>query len=181
VKLGLKKELAEFLRGERNAVREEFLLSREKVRNSERIRLSIVENHEEIIPIYDTWAKRCKRIQVDGALETQPQKAPKHTGGKRPYIMVMQDRDIDGISIEARGFLFTIFCKNIIEWHTGRLINRRTKKPLTSANIAREFKLKSVDFKIILSELKKAGLLVYDNSQKAYFVSQDFAKKGVPK
>lgn len=177
----LKKEIAEFLRGERNAVRDEFILSRERVRNSERIRLSVVEDQEELIPLYDTWSKKCKRIQLSSALEAEPQKAPKHTGGKRPYIMVMQDRDIDGLSIEARGFLFTIFYKNNIEWHTGRLINRRTKKSLTSTAISKDFNIKSADLKAILNELKKAKILAFDNKQKAYFVSQDFAKKGVPK
>jgi hypothetical protein len=183
--LRVKKETEEYIRGERNATRDEFILSREKAGNAERIYISVIGNDDQdIVRIYETWAKKCRRIPVSNPdIADIPQKSPtpKHTGGKRPYIMVMQDRSIDDISIEARGFLFTVFCKNNIEWHTGRLINRRSKKPLTIAAIAKEFNLKSDCLRKILRELKKAGILSYNNRAKAYFINQDFAKKGVPK
>lgn len=181
----VKKETEEYIRGERNATRDEFILSREKAGNAERIYISVVcENNQEPVRIYETWAKKCKRIPVSTPDITNiPQKSPppKNTGGKRPYVMIMQDRNIDDLSIEARGLLFTIFIRNNIEWHTGKLINRRTKKPLAIKDISMLANVGILKTKGILAQLEKQKILSYNNSAKAYFINQDFAKKGVPK
>jgi hypothetical protein len=183
--LRVKKETEEYIRGERNATRDEFILSREKAGNAERIYISVIGNDDQdIVRIYETWAKKCRRIPVSNPdIADIPQKSPtpKHTGGKRPYIMVMQDRSIDDLSIEARGLLFTIFMRNNIEWHTGKLINRRTKKPLTIKDISMLANVGILKTKGILAQLEKQKILSYNNRAKAYFINQDFAKKGVPK
>lgn len=177
----MKKETREYVLGERNAVKDEFILSRETIGNVEHVYVSLPEDEN---PIHDFWTKRGRRIKAKpGDINTEVVSAPgpKHTGGKRPYIMLMQDRPVSELSFDARAFLFTIFCENFIEWHTGKVVDRRSKKPLTTKKMAKTFGIGIVRLKKVVSELESKGIISYNSRQSCYIVSQDFAKKGVPK
>ena len=173
----MKKETQEYLVGERNATRDEFILSREKVRGSEYISLSLPDRNE---PIYKLWTRKKiykKPSQAVGEIEV---KQPKHTGGKRPYIMLMQDqRDtINKLSNQAAGLMMKLLAGGFIEWDTGRIIDRRSKKPLTISMIRSRYKLDTTKTKGLIKELTENKVIKYDRKQRSYFFNADFARKG---
>lgn len=179
----MQKELLEFLHGERNAVRGDLVLGRERAGNSEYYYVSAPQHDDECKPILKGWAKKVKRdvvaLERDGQFSVEVKK-PKHTGGKRPFIMLMQDRGevIEKLSLSASGFLFQLFCGGYVEWHSGRVIDRRNKKPLTVKMICDKFKIKQADMQAILRELGESGIMKYDRKNRAYFINCDIAKKG---
>lgn len=176
-------QVGEFLRGERNAVRGDFIISREQTKKSSFCFVSMA-SQDEPKHILAGWAKPIKpeplaTIRKVG-VEEQEVKTKKHTGGKRPYIMLMQDKAavVKELSLGASGLMFKIIASGCIEWHTGRIIKKRSKKPMTFAMICSEFGLKSAEGKDILRELGDSGIVNYDNSKKAYFLDRTFASKG---
>lgn len=175
----MKKETQEYILGERNATRDEFILSREKVRGSEYISLSLPDKEE---PIYKLWTRKKrtykKPSQAVGEIEV---KQPKHTGGKRPYIMLMQDqRDtINKLSNHAAGLMMKLLAGGFVEWDTGRLIDRRSKKPLTISMVRARYKLDTTKTKTLIKELTENKVIKYDRKQRSYFFNANFAKKGV--
>lgn len=186
----MKEETREYLRGERNATRDEFVLSREAVGQAERVYLSLPD--EENTTIYELWTKKAKKnkratpvgdIVTMEVVDSRAEQEPKHTGGKRPYVMVMQDKskEIESLSLESRGFLLTLYCSGCVEWNTGKIIHRRTKKNLHRATMPKQFNVSPTALKSVLAELSGKKIITYDPSQKAYFVSRDFAKKGATK
>lgn len=174
--------MLEYLHGERNAVRTELVLSREKGKKAEYVCVSI-PGVEQSIPIYKGWARPLKRKYQEIASITTVEgetKKPKHTGGKRPYIMVMQDKtDItDNLSVNASGLLFKLFCGGYVEWHTGRVIERRSKKAMTVSKMQKKFDVKNIELKAILKELSEKHVMTYNKSKRAYFIDRSIAKKG---
>lgn len=182
----VKKETLEYLRGERNATRDEFILSRERTGSAEYVYVSLPCNTE---PIYKLWTKKpkrvCRQLGVIQTVSAAPNgdgnaRRAKHTGGKRPYAMVMQDMAdvIRDISIDSCGLLMKIVCCGCIEWHTGRVIDKRSKKPMTMRMMASEFGIGIVKAKSMLAELTHKKVFRYDRSQRAYFVERSLVKKG---
>jgi hypothetical protein len=182
----MKKELLEYLSGERNAVKDEFILSREKSGKSELLYVSHADMQS---PLYALWsgpkakakAKRCKQVEAESvALVKYEEVKPKHTGGKRPYVMLMEGKsnEINSLSLEASGLLLKLFYGGNIEWHTGRVIRKRDKKSMTMPMIGEQFKIGTRELKRIASELSAKGVMHYDRTKKSHFVSRDFAKKG---
>jgi len=178
----LKRETAEYLLGERDAIREEVILSRIRKGNSEYVRVSLPDMKE---PIYDLWTKRPSKIKKEPVatieeLPTSDIPKPRHTGGgKRPYVMLMQDRDAIGkLSIMASGVLMKLISVGCVEWGTGKVIDKRSKKALTVKMISEKLGLKLVEGKPILSELTTNKVLRYDKSQRAYFLDRNLAMKG---
>jgi hypothetical protein len=181
------RDLSEFIHGERNVVRGDLIISRESTATSEYYYVSSPQDKEEFKPILKGWAKKIRptqkslpiadieRIPISEALPR-----PKHTGGKRPYVMIMQDKEflINQLSINASGALMKLTCGGCVEWGTGKVIDKRSKKPMTVKMICEKLGLKTAEGKIILSELTANKILMYDRKQKAYFVDRDFAKKG---
>lgn len=185
----MKKETREYLQGERNAVKDEFIVSRERCGSSEYVCISLPQNEE---PIYKGWAKRIKvkansmsqeeaLVTVNVGVETPVVvKTPRHTGGKRPYIMLMQDREdiVKGLSLDASGLFLKIMFGGYVEWHTGKVICRRTKEPMTKDKIGKTFGIGKVRIKALLGELTAKDVLHYDKKERSYFVDRRLAKKG---
>ena len=181
----LKKETLEYLRGERNATRDEFILSRENAGSAEYIYVSLPSISE---PIYQLWTKKARRrrvkeqgtahlvsVEVDGS-----SKGMKHTGGKRPYVMVMQDRDfmLEGVGLDACGLVFKLICCGCIDWHTGRIMDKRSKESLTRWMMADKFGIGPKKIKTVLAGLTRRKVLKYDRSQRAYFINRSLVRKG---
>lgn len=105
---------------------------------------------------------------------------PKNTGGKKSYIMLMtkelkklKKSDVEN-KIELIGFL--TYMSDYIEWGTGKLINKRTKKPLKYDDLLQISELNNRKLNTILADLKRLDLL--EHTPEGYFISQIIAKKG---
>lgn len=181
------KELMEFMHGERNAIRGDLVISRERTDTSEYYYVSSPEN-DEFRPILKGWAKKIRvpktepmaTIEEVSVAEAAVKSSRHSTGGKRPYVMVMQDKEaiVNKLSINAFGMLMKLVCFGYVEWGTGKVINRRTKKSLTAKMICEKLGLKIAEGKPLLAELTDSKALRYDRSQKAYFIDRTLAKKG---
>lgn len=172
----MKKETQEYILGIRNATRDEFILSRESTGNAEYVNVCLPDMEE---PIYALWTKKPKKR--NGSARTgEIVNKPKHTGGKRPYIMLMQDNNdiINKLPLEAAGLMLKLLTGGFVEWDTGRIIDRRTKKPMTRENIKNRYRLSPKDTKTIFKALTDSNIIKYDQKERAYFFNAQFAKKG---
>lgn len=173
----MKKETREYLTGQRNATMDEFMMSREVVGQVEYISVSLPDSEE---PILTVWRSRKKKGESEEPVGEIVKVRPKHTGGKRPYIMLMQDqRDtINSLSIDAAGLIMKLLAGGFIAWNTGQIIDRRTKKALTAENISTRFTIGKNKLKAILKELTEYKIIKYDPSKRSYFFNARFARKG---
>ena len=171
----INKELAEYLAGQRNAVRDTFILSREKSNGAECVSVSLPDDPT---PIYNLWTKKKQRGKPTEA--TGEIVKPKHIGGKRPYIMLMQDQQdaIYNLSNDAAALLIKLMAGGFIAWETGEIIDRRSKKPLTTVDIMKRFKFSENKLKAALKGLNDQNIIMYDRSKRAYFLDRKIAKKG---
>jgi len=164
----MNKEVLSFINREINAVQiGDIILSRETTSSGyELIHISAAFNDE---LIYRFW---------NNPNETKGE--PKHTGGKKPYIMLLTDEikklKKQGVANIEEMVGFIVCLGGNIEWGTGRLINKRSKKPLKYEDIKGIFSGGKWKLDRIISELKEHNLLY--NTQEGYFISTDFIKKG---
>jgi len=162
----MKNEIYDYLRGTKNVVRDEFIISREKSKktNSEFVYVQHPEIDE---PLYTFWHSYRKSG-----------KKPKHTGGKKPYAMLMIERLIElmenGMPAEYAGYL--LYLVPYVEWGTGRLLYGRKKRLMKFKDIQKTLGRSYVTTQNIISELKKYNLLTY--TREGYFVSREIVKKG---
>ena len=178
----MKKELLEYINGERNVVQDEFIISRGKTGNGSE--LIFVNTPDVETPLYALWNSkretRKRKIKViDGGETVKIEKvAPKGTGGEPAYIMIML-KEIENlkISLEASGLLLKLF--KSIEWNTGRLIRKRDKIALTKEMIAEQFGIGRVKTKKLLAELTDNKVLRYDRKTKAYYLNKNVVRKGM--
>lgn len=164
----VKNDFARYISGEINAVKDEFILSREKApRGSELIHVTHTESQS---AVYEFWTSTSEG-QRRG-------KAPKHTGGKKPYVMLMVERLIvllaSGLPIEHIGYLVCLSAH--IEWGTGKLVTGRTKRRMKFIDIQKVFHCGYKKTQAILAGLKEYNLIAY--TKEGYFVSRDLIKKG---
>lgn len=174
----MKKETLEYLRGERNAVKDEFIISREKTDTAELLHISHPDIEE---PLYQLWhTTKCKKVVSCKGEIGEPVK-PKHTGGKKPYVVLVQEVgqvEDAALSIEASALLWKLIRGGHVEWHTSRLIRKRDKAALTKAMMQEMLKVGAVKIKRALSELTAKKILTYDRSARAYFIDRKLVKKG---
>jgi len=105
---------------------------------------------------------------------------PKNTGGKQPYLMVMT-KAIEELRkmklpnlVEITGFLF--FLGPNIEWKTGRLINKRSKKSLNRNDIGKIVPWSRYKIDKMIIDLEEQDLLF--KTSEGFFVSRNIIKKG---
>lgn len=159
-----------FVNGVVNAANANVTISRETAGNGrQHIYISIDDK-----PMYSFWYDPNK---------TKSRDSPKHSGGKKPYVMVMTEK-IDelkknGVKNVEEMVGFLVCLGKYIEWNTGRLINVRNKKPLLYADIQKIYGCSNNKLNRILAELKEQDLLL--NTAEGYFVSRDLIKKGKSK
>jgi hypothetical protein len=162
----MKKDIMDYLAGKRNVVKDEFVVSREKARDSELIYIS----HPKIEkPVYTFWHSR----KQNGKSVT-----PKHTGGKKPYVILMIDEIVklmdSGLPAEYAGYL--LYLTPYIEWGTGRLVCGRKKRKMKHADLQKVFSRRRQEMLHILAGLKNHNLLTY--TKEGYFISRDIVKRG---
>lgn len=94
--------------------------------------------------------------------------------------MLMQDQDdaINQLSLDAAGLVFKLLAGGFVEWNTGRIIDRRTKKPLTIKMIHTRYKLGVSRTKKLMKELTEAKIIKYDRKKRSYFFNTKLARKG---
>ncbi len=167
----MNKELLAFINGEVNAFKQEdIVISRAKLSNgSQHVRISIVGTDT---PLYEFWHKR------GSPAGDSP---PKHTGGKKPYIMVMVDeieklKETEGLKNAEELIGYLVSLSRYIEWSTGKLVKKRSKKPLKYSNLQAMFTCGNKKLNRILNQLKEHDLLF--STQEGYFISRKFIKKG---
>jgi hypothetical protein len=178
----MKRELVEYINGERNAVKDEFILSREKNGSSELVFVNIPDIEK---PMYALWnsRKQAKRHKVKTQSDTEVKietVIPKGTGGEPAYAMIiLNEIEKLKISIEASGLLLKLF--SCLEWNTGRLIRKRDNVSLTVDMVMEQFDLGKRKTKTLLAELNKCGATRYDPKTKAYYLNGNIVKKGMMK
>ncbi len=163
----MKRELREYLLGERNVVEDKFILSRETTGSAELVRLSHRELEE---PIVKAWQPKQRRFKKA--------KKPKHTGGKKPYIMLMlqeNDRIAEKLTPEGAFFLFRTF-RNI-DWGTGVLIDLRTKEPLKFVDLLNIVSLSKRKLLRAIRNLKELQVLE-NKTGEGYIISRCLVKRG---
>lgn len=143
---------------------------------------------KEIAPAAELW-----HISVDGEEKKmfwvsnnkekeKPAKKGDYTGGKPPYIMVMESAvqklidsgDYVGDIYQQIGFLTAMSGR--IEFKTGRLVHSRTKKPLTRVDLMGITKFTHNKIDKLLKNLRENNLLTH--TADGYFISRKFIKKG---
>lgn len=161
----MKSGLRKYLNGEQNAVRDEFIISREGTGDWEHVHVSHPDLPE---PLYQFWAGKKKKAKG----------APKHTGGKKPYVMLMIEKltglIADGLPAESVGYLVCL--APYIEWGTGELKVGRKKRQMKVADIEKVFRKSHRHTLRIISDLKEKDLLY--RTQRGYVVSRELLKKG---
>jgi hypothetical protein len=165
--------LLDYLAGEANAIELSVILSRERAPNG----ASLIRVYHGDRLIHMLWEPtKSDKITREGTMAA----TPRHTGGKKSYVMVML-RELERVfkgkgsdQLEIIGFLVRFF--GYIEWGTGRLINKRAKKPLRYADLMRISGCGRTRLNRILSKLKEQGLLAHTGE--GYFVSDRLIRKG---
>lgn len=101
---------------------------------------------------------------------------PKHSGGQPTYVKLftaslLENKDL---SISAAGFLLKLSVN--IDWHTGILIHRRSKKPLMCKDFEKLLNISKNTVSNIIKELKEKDLIKREKSK--YIVSSKIMCKG---
>ena len=109
----------------------------------------------------------------------QTNKTPKHTGGKRSYVKLYLDQ-IKEVSRKVTdndvGMLIRL-AQNV-DWKTGILVDRRTKKPLNFVGLLKHSGYKSArTLANRINALRQAGILIVDHEGR-YVISPLFMRKG---
>lgn len=161
------KLLLSYFSNESNVVEVKALISREKTdKGMELIHIS-VDGKE----VYSFWYNPVSEKKVS---------SPKNTGGKKPYVMLMVEkleelRESGTNNVEeAIGFL--VLLSDNIEWHTGRLINKRSKKSLKYADLLSKYSNGKYRFEKLMKLLSDNNLL--EHKPEGYFISRHLIKKG---
>lgn len=166
----MEKELLKFMNGEVNVARIDCLIRKEIMPNGV-IHLWVTNTEGEEILLCEEYRK---------ADDRRNKGSPKHSGGKKPYIMLMTEEievlKSQGIknTDELVGFLASL--SKYIEWNTGNLIQKRSKKPLQYKDLKEIFPYGNKKLNRILNDLKEHDLLF--NTAEGYFISGRIIKKG---
>lgn len=107
-------------------------------------------------------------------------KKPKNTGGKKPYLMLMVS-EIEalrekGVKKVEELIGYVVCLGNYIEWNSGRLIHKRSKKPIQYKDLQEIYKCGNNKLNKMIKLMKDNDLLYY--TDEGYFISQKYIKKG---
>lgn len=175
----MKSELVEYINGERNVVRDEFIIGRERSKNSEYIVVGIPGYEEPLYALFNSLKNRRKFKVNKDEIATIEEELPRGTGGKPAYVMLMSNvfDVVDMLSADACGLLMKLI--PCVEWNTSRLIRQRDKKPLTQKMMRRQFRIYDKKLKSLLRELQKHKLIYYNSKARAYYMDNDLIRKGL--
>lgn len=169
----MKKNWVRLLNGEVSVIRLDVMLYRTPMPNG-------VDKYE-VVPMDEDFLLSFVKYVNPKTLEQS--KTPRHSGGKKPYVMLMVDEverlRKDGVkNVEELVGYLACLSKNI-EWNTGKLVKKRTKKPLKYKDLQGMFPCSKNKLNRILKDLKEQDLLY--GTQEGYFISPRIIKKGKSK
>jgi hypothetical protein len=164
--------LLKFLNGQSNVAKLEVTILRDTLPNGLQY-ITIKHGDDEL---FSFWHNPGKTVKKD-------RPPPKHIGGKKPYIMLMVE-EVEALRKQGVGNVaeligYLVCLGRYIEWGTGRLIHKRSKKPLRYADLLKICGCSNHKLNRILAEMKEHDLLF--GTQEGYFVSSRFIKKGKSK
>jgi hypothetical protein len=128
------------------------------------------------ISLFDQWIKKGNLFKR----EEKPKN--ENIGGQEPYVRLYYRR-IDKVvnggefvgGLDSQLSTLTLLCKHI-QMNTGKLVKKRTKKPLTMADIAQTLNVSVRRAADIIANLKANGFV--ERKDNAYFVNRKFYFKG---
>lgn len=161
-------DLIDYLQNNSNVVSTNVIISRETTLSGlQYIHISAGDK-----VLYEFWHNPNKKNDDDNK--------PKSTGGKKPYLMLMiqeiEKLRSSGVKNTEELIGFVACLGQNVEWNTGKLIQKRSKKPLKYKELQNIFQCGKRKLDRVLGDLKSNGLLV--NTQEGYFISSDLIKKG---
>lgn len=169
------KKMRDFIDGTTDVmpIQDGSFLHRERAANGHHYMTLRVPNGEEDIVLEEWWKNPKKPARKD-------KDPPKHTGGKQPYVMLMT-KEVEklgnqGVKNVAELVGHLSLLGDYIEWNTGKLINRRTKKPLKYKEVQIIFTCGNKKLNRLLGDMKKYELLY--STDGGYIISSRLIKKG---
>lgn len=153
-----------------------FMISREVAPNGYEFITESIINSEGKDTVYRQYWHNPKS-RVDN------KKPPKHTGGKKPYLMLMinevEELRNQGVKNVEELIGYVACLGKYIEWNTGRLIHKRSKKPIQYKDLVEIYKCSKPKLNKMINLMKEHDLLYY--TDEGYFISQKYIKKGKSK
>ena len=162
------KDFLKFYNGENNYYRSGNLsIGREPLPNSGRVYYIIKHDDKETeYTLHEFWTSKLgQKLNMN----------KKSTGGKKPYVMLMTEA-LYNTNITPTNIGYLIKLTHNIEWGTGRLIDRKTKKPLTGDSIASVLGTSSSTVDKLIKDLKQNNAIRKESD--GYFISTELFKKG---
>jgi len=106
--------------------------------------------------------------------------SPKHTGGKKPYLMLMVD-EVEklregGVKNVEELIGYVVCLGKYVEWNTGRLIHKKNKTPLKYSDLLKIYGCSKPKLNKMISLMKEHELLYYTDM--GYYISSKYIKKG---
>jgi len=162
--------LAEFLEGKSKAI--EVILERE---DKEAWSLLHFLDKETGALLFDKWGRK------NDLFGTKVKNESENYGGLEPYVMFHPKRVKEVFKGDYVGNMQSqitalTFLSEYIQSNTGKLVNKRTKKPLTRQEIAKDLGLSVRRASEIISDLKANRLL--ERRGNAYYIPREFYAKG---
>lgn len=115
--------------------------------------------------------------------DSEKGKKPKHTGGKKPYVMLMTQEIVElrkqGVPNVEELIGFMVCLGRNVEWGTGKLVKGRKKTPIRYKDLLDMFSCGKRKLDRVLKQMQEYGLL--SNTNEGYFVSTKLIKKGSTK
>ena len=176
--INLNKEMLKFLNKETYVViiGGYFMISREITPNG-------YEHMTEYIIREDGTKMEYMKFWYNPKLNENKDKPPKHTGGKKPYLMLMineiEDLRNQGVKNVEELIGYVVCLGKYIEWNTGKLIHKRSKKPIQYKDLFEIYKVSKPKLNKMINLMKEHDLLYY--TDEGYFISPKYIKKGKSK
>ena len=162
--------LDEFLHGK--ALSLEVIVTRE---DKDKCALLHFIDKETGISLFDKWVRKDNLFGENKTPDNE------NIGGQEPYVMLFWRRiekivtgDFVG-NMDCQLSALTLLCK-FIQMNTGKLVKRRTKKPLTMSDIADALNVSVRRAAGIVADLKANGFM--ERKENAYFICRDCYAKG---
>lgn len=166
--------LLKFLNGETNVYEGPLKLTRDKTNNGPQYIRVCLPNLEGITndELYKFWH--------NPKTNKKNKETPKHTGGKKPYLMLMIDEIEElrsqGVKNIEELIGYVACLGKYIEWNTGKLIHKRSKKPIQYKDLLNIYGCSNKKLNKMINLMKEHDLLYH--TDEGYFISSKYIKKG---
>lgn len=168
------KELNDYMHGNTDAAIVTVAILREPLENGvEHITIQSVGNDGKPVVLYEFWNSKKKGPGKESA--------PKRVGGKASYTKLMSEEikrlHNEGLQGREESLGVLLFLSGNVEWGTGRLINKRSKKPLKYEDLEKLLGYSNKKMNRVIADLKRYGYM--SHTAEGYIVSNRIMQKGV--